>query len=84
MPDMLDRLHHRIGELTDLVVACRESCLMNQEEARTLSSVIQQTTQHTQSDQQINWLERLVSATRIQNQDLQRKLDILLRNNNSL
>lgn len=74
---MKARLEQRVTELTDMVVSLRESCEMAEEEARCVSCEIEECTRNRRSDQRIEWLERLISATRIQCQDAQRKLDML-------
>lgn len=74
---MKARLEQRQTELTDLMVSLRESHEMAVEEARSVSCEIENCARSHRSDQQIEWLERLISATRIQCQDAQRKLDML-------
>jgi hypothetical protein len=74
---MKQKLEQRAMELTDLVTSLRESCEMGREEARSISCAIEHCSKCHAPDQQIDWLEKLISATRIQCQDAQRKLDML-------
>jgi hypothetical protein len=50
---------------------------MAEEEARSVSVLIQEATKRSKDDQQIEWLEKLMTATRIQCQDAQRRLAAL-------
>jgi len=71
---MKARMLQRVGTLTDYVTMRRENYLMTLEENRTVSSLICNATQRTQADQRIEWLEKLISATRIQHIEAERRL----------
>lgn len=67
----------RVCTLTDYECAHRENYLMSLEENRTLSSLILDATKRTPADQRIEWLEKLISATRIQHKEAERRLQEL-------
>eukprot|EP01032_Pedospumella_encystans_P027135 gene27135-30675_t len=71
---MKARMLQRVGTLTDYVAMHRENYLMTLEENRTISSLVGNATQRTQADQRIEWLEKLISATRIQHLEAERRL----------
>ena len=71
---MKARMLQRVGTLTDYVTMRRENYLMTLEENRTISSLVGNATQRTQADQRIEWLEKLISATRIQHLEAERRL----------
>jgi hypothetical protein len=74
---MKERMESRVAELTDLATSLREAHCLAEEEARSVSVLIQEATKRSKDDQQIEWLEKLVAATRIQTQDAQRRLAVL-------
>jgi hypothetical protein len=77
IPAMKERMESRVAELTDLATSLRETYCMAEEEARSVAVLIQDATKRSKDDQQIEWLEKLVTATRIQSQDAQRRLAAL-------
>lgn len=71
---MKARMLHRVGALADDVTMRRENYEMSLEENRTISNLIFNATQRTQADQRIEWLDKLINATRIQHIEAERKL----------
>ena len=71
------RMQQRVSTLTDYVTSLRENYLMTLEENRTLSAMIHDATKRTLGDQRLEWLQKLISATRIQHGEAERKLQAL-------
>lgn len=77
IPTMKARLLQRVGTLTDMATARRENYLMTLEERRTYEAMTYEVTVKNKNNQHIEWLDKLVNATRIQNQDAERRLTAL-------
>ena len=74
---MKARMQQRVCVLADCVTSLRENYLMTLEENHTLSAMIHDATKRTQEDQRFEWLQKLLSATRIQHGEAERKLQAL-------
>jgi len=74
---MKARMQLRVVTLADYVTSLRENYLMTLEENRTLSAMIHDATKRTQEDQRLEWLQKLISATRIQRSEAERRLQAL-------
>lgn len=71
---MKHRMKQNLVRLSDFVTAAQERYLMLHEETHSLRSLIDLTTKRSRVDQRLEWLDKLVKATRCQNQEAERRL----------
>ena len=74
---MKRRLQVRALVLGDLETTLWEREQMLREECRTIQSLIHQAALRDRADQRLEWLDKLVSATRLQYEDAERRLQAL-------
>ena len=70
-------MQQRVVHLSDVVNAEEEKHLMLKEETRSYHALTYDASRRCKTDQHIEWLEKLVKATRIQHLDAERKLSEL-------